>query len=205
MNRRSTHDLLAHRSSAARAGLGVSIDRQRRCSISRSPFRSRFVACSPSTGCPVALLRGPSDSADRFGRRRRNPFAVGVPRARRPQPRDRQPRAAPALVHAPDTLVDNLRLRCRWPGPRLAPIARCAATDRSDDRCAGSARHHPGPHGAIDFGYVRAACVPSPPPPSFSCPPPRAATPPKKARRKPSARPTWNAPSRPRRSSRKIA
>jgi hypothetical protein len=45
MNGGSTLDLVAHRSSAARAGLGVSIDRQLRCSVSRSPFRSRFAAC----------------------------------------------------------------------------------------------------------------------------------------------------------------
>lgn len=45
VNGGSTLDLLAHRSSAARAGLGVSIDRQLRCSVSRSPFRSRFPTC----------------------------------------------------------------------------------------------------------------------------------------------------------------
>ena len=70
VNSGSTRDLVAHRSSAARAGLGVSIDRQRRCSISRSSSRSRFPTCHRGPGCPVTLQRGPSDSANRFGRRR---------------------------------------------------------------------------------------------------------------------------------------
>ncbi len=140
VNSGSTRDLVAHRSSAARAGLGVSIDRQRRCSISRSSSRSRFPTCHRGPGCPVTRRRGPSDSANRFGRRRGNHIAVGVPRPRSPQARGLQPRAALAIVVAPDTLVDNLRARCRSSRSRLAAITRCVAIVGGSDRCVGSAR-----------------------------------------------------------------